>query len=201
MISFERMAAAVLLVVLAACAAPVLPPAPGTAVVPVKEYVVGPGDVLKVTVWRHGDLSGDVPVRSDGKITLPLIADVEVVGKTAPAVAEEVRTALRRYVQEPTVTVQVQQSSSQAQDQVRVVGQVIRPSAVPYKPKMTVLDALLAVGGFTPFASGNRAVLIRSSGDGKQYSLRLHDLLKNGDITANVELLPGDVVMVPESWF
>lgn len=191
----------VILALLGGCASSSLPPAPAKAVKPTNNYVIGAGDLLKVTVWLHPELSGDVPVRSDGKLTTPLIEDSIAVGKTPAALAREMEERLRKYLKDPVVTIQVQQSVGTGSEQVRVVGQALRPAAMPYKANMTLLDAVLAAGGLTQFAAANRAVLVRGSEANKQYSIRLGDLMRSGDVTANVELLPGDVIIIPESYF
>jgi polysaccharide export outer membrane protein len=186
---------------LAACAGPNLPSAPAKASQAQYAYTIGAGDLLRVTVWRHPEVSGDVQVRGDGKVTMPLIEDTVAVGKTPGDLGRELEARLRRYLQDPVVTVQVQQSGGTGTEQVRVVGQAQRPAALPYRQNMTLLDAMLAVGGLTPFAAGNRAVLVRGVEGNKQYGVRLQDLMRSGDISANVEVLPGDVIVIPESRF
>jgi polysaccharide export outer membrane protein len=142
-----------------------------------------------------------VPVRPDGKVTSPLIEDLVAVGKSPAALAREIEQRLARYIREPSVTVLVTTFVGNSSEQVRVVGQAARPAALPYKQNMTLLDVMIAVGGITEFAAGNRAVLIRQAENNKQYSVRLKDLLKGGDVSANVEVLPGDVIMIPEGLF
>lgn len=186
---------------LGACGTASLPPAPAKASQGAFAYTIGAGDVLRITVWRHPELSGEVPVRADGKLTTPLIEDTVAVGKSPAVLAREMEDRLRKYLQDPVVTIQVQQSVGTGSEQVRVVGQAQRPAALPYRQNMTLLDALLASGGLTQFAAGNRAVLVRGSENNRQYSLRLRDLMRNGDVTANVEVLPGDVIIIPESYF
>lgn len=186
---------------LAGCAGSGLPPAPAKAQQANYAYTVGAGDVLRVTVWRHPEVSGDVPVRSDGKFTMPLIEDTVAVGKTPVELGREIESRLKRFLQDPVVTVQVLQSGGAGSEQVRVVGQVQRPTSIAFRQNMTLLDAMLAVGGLTPFAAGNRAVLVRGSEANKQYAIRLQDLMRGGDISANVELMPGDVIVIPESRF
>ena len=190
-----------LLVLLAGCAGSNLPPAPPKAAQAALQYTIGAGDLLRITVWRHAELTGDVPVRSDGKLTMPLIEDTVAVGKTPPELGRELETRLAKYIREPVVTVQVQQTGGTGTEQVRVVGQALRPAALAYRQNMTLLDAMLAVGGLTQFAAGNRAVLVRGAENNKQYSLRLQDLMRNGDVGANIEVLPGDVIIIPESRF
>ena len=184
---------------LAACSS--LPPAPPKAAQPDYAYQIGAGDVLEINVWRNPELSTRIPVRPDGKITSPLIEDLVVIGKSPEAVAREIEGRLVKFIRDPTVTVVVAQVVGNSQNQVRVVGQAARPAAIPYRQGMTLLDVMITVGGITEFAAGNRAVLIRQTEKNKQYGLRLRDLLKGGDVSANVEVLPGDVIMIPESYF
>src|SRR5690606_8179166 len=178
-----------------------LPPAPAKAAQPDYKYVVGPGDSLNIIVWRNPELSATVPVRPDGKFTSPLIEDMVAIGKNPTDLAREIEEKLKKYIQDPIVTVIVQGFAGPTSEQIRVVGQAAQPQALPYRQNMTVLDVMIAVGGITEFASGNRAVLVRRSEDNKEYQLRLRDLLKGGDVSANVEMLPGDVIIIPESWF
>ena len=199
--SFAGLLLAGLLVLLAGCAGSSLPPAPTKAAQAALQYTIGAGDLLRITVWRHAELTGDVPVRSDGKLTMPLIEDTVAVGKTPPELGRELEARLAKYIREPVVTVQVQQTGGTGTEQVRVVGQALRPAALAYRQNMTLLDAMLAVGGLTQFAAGNRAVLVRGAENNKQYSLRLQDLMRNGDVGAAIEVLPGDVIIIPESRF
>lgn len=185
----------------AGCSTSSLPPAPTKAAQPTYNYQIGPGDSLTVSVWRHPELSTSVPVRPDGKVTTPLIEDLVAIGRTPAELSREIEQRLTKYVREPSVTVSVSGFVGIAAEQVRVVGQAARPAALNYKQGMTLLDVMIQVGGITNNASGNRAVLIRQSENNAQYSIRLRDLLKRGDVTANVEVLPGDVIMIPESYF
>lgn len=185
---------------LAGCASN-LPPAPVKAATPEYRYLIGAGDSLNISVWRNPELSATVPVRPDGKITAPLVEDIVAIGKNPTDLAREMEEKLKKYIQDPVVTIVVQGFVGPTSEQVRIVGQATRPAALNYKQDMTVLDAMIAVGGLTEFASGNRAVLIRASEGNKSYNVRLHDLLKRGDVSANVELRPGDVIIIPESWF
>lgn len=177
------------------------PPAPTQAASPDYKYVIGPGDNLNIQVWRNPELSASVPVRPDGKVTSPLIEDLVAIGKNPTDLAREIEEKLKKYIQDPVVTVIVTGFVGPTSEQVRIVGSATRPSALPYRQNMTVLDAMIAVGGITEFASGNRAVLVRAAEGNKQYNLRLNDLLKRGDISANVDLRPGDVLIIPESFF
>jgi polysaccharide biosynthesis/export protein len=164
-------------------------------------YVIGPGDSLQVFVWRHAELTATVPVRPDGKISTPLVEDVVAVGKTPAVLARDIEKVLSEYVRSPQVNIIVTQPVSTF-SQVMVIGQVTTPQALPFREGMTVLDAVLAVGGLGSFAAGNRAKVVRKE-DGKQRELkvRLSDLVKDGDLRHNIELRPGDVLVVPESLF
>lgn len=164
------------------------------------DYVIGPGDSLQVFVWRNPELTVTIPVRPDGKISTPLVEDMVAIGKTPSALARDVETVLAEYVKSPQVNVIVTQPAS-AFSQVKVMGQVKNPQALPFRQGMTVLDAILAVGGLGEFASGNRAKLIRNeNGKQKEYRLRL-TRLAGGDMSQNLDLKPGDVLLVPESRF
>lgn len=177
------------------------PPAPAQAAAADYKYLIGPGDALQIQVWRNPELSANVPVRPDGRVTAPLIEDLPAMGKNPTQLAREIETLLKKYIQDPVVTVIVTGFVGPQSEQVRIVGSATRPAALPYRQNMTVLDAMIAVGGITEFASGNRAVLVRAAEGNKQYNLRLKDLLKRGDVSANVDLRPGDVVIIPESYF
>jgi polysaccharide export outer membrane protein len=166
------------------------------------EYRIGPLDNLQIFVWRNPDLSISVPVRPDGRISVPLIEDLEVTGKTPTQLARDIEKALGVFVQDPIVTVIVSGFVGPFQDQIRVVGEAARPQALPYRDAMTLLDLMIQVGGLTDFAAGNRATITRVvEGQQKQFRVRLDDLLRDGDISANVKVLPGDVLMIPEAWF
>jgi polysaccharide export outer membrane protein len=171
---------------------------------PGEEYVIGPLDELTIHVWRNDELGAKVQVRPDGRITTPLVADMPAVGKTPTMLAEDIRLQLSQYIAEPLVTVIVNQFAGTFSQQVRVVGATEKPASLPYRANMTLLDAMIAVGGLSEFASGNRAKLVRfdkSTGNQREYALRLGDLLKKGDSRANVMLMPGDVIIIPESMF
>jgi polysaccharide biosynthesis/export protein len=165
------------------------------------DYVIGPGDALQIFVWRNPELTTSVPVRPDGKISTPLVEDMPAVGKTPTQLARDIEKVLAVYVKQPQVNVIVTQPAS-AYSQVKVIGQVLHASAVPYREGMTVMDAVLAVGGLTTFAAGNRAQLVRTV-DGKQIELhvKLDALLNHGDMSQNLPVRPGDVLVVPESRF
>ena len=182
------------------CASP-YPPAPPLAASPDYNYVIGPGDTVSITVWRNPELSMAVPVRPDGKITGPLVEDLPVIGKDSTTIAREMEKVLSKYVRDPIVTVVVTNFVGPYSEQIRVVGQAARPQALAYRQKMTLLDVMIAVGGITDFADGNAASILRGSEGNKQYNVRIKDLLNRGDVSANVEMKPGDVLIIPQSWF
>ena len=167
------------------------------------EYRIGSDDNLQIFVWRNAELSTRVPVRPDGKITIPLIEDLPATGRTPTELARDIEKALSVYVQDPIVTVMVTGFVGPFQDRIRVVGEAAQPQALPYRSTMTLLDVMIAVGGLTDFASGNSATITRTASGGRQsqYRIRLDDLLRDGDMTANVQIMPGDVIVVPEAWF
>ncbi len=191
-------AAAFLLV---GCATSSYPPAPVQASDAEYNYVIGPGDTVDIVVWRNPELSMSVPVRPDGKITTPLVEDLQAMGKDASTLARDIEAALATYIREPVVTVIVTGFVGPYSEQIRVVGEAARPQILPYVQKMTLLDVMIAVGGMTEFADGNRASILRTSEGNKQYSVRIRDLVKRGDVSANVEMRPGDVLIIPQSWF
>lgn len=186
---------------LASACSTAYPPAPPKAAQPDYKYVIGPGDTLNIVVWRNPELSATVPVRPDGRITTPLVEDIVAQGKNPDALAREIESALKKFLQDPVVTVVVQNFGLGTSEQVRVLGQAVKPATLPYRQNMTLLDVLIAVGGLTEFAAGNRAVLIRAAENNKAYNVRLADLIKAGDVTANIEMLPGDIIIIPETWF
>jgi len=166
------------------------------------EYLIGPLDQLEVFVWREDQLSTNVTVRPDGRISTPLVTDMVAAGKTPTQLAGDIEQALSDYVRTPEVTVIVSNFSSTFDQQVRVLGQALEPKAIPYQSGMTVLDVMVAVGGLAEFAAGNKAILIRGAGTERaEYRLRLDSLLRKGDISANAPVLPGDVILIPESVF
>jgi polysaccharide export outer membrane protein len=177
------------------------PPAPPTAASADYEYKVGPGDTLNINVWRNPELSSTVPVRPDGKVSTPLVDELVAQGKTPTEIARDVEKALGKFVRDPVVTVIVTNFVGPYSEQIRVVGEAAKPQFLPYKQKMTVMDVMIAVGGLTEFADGNKATIIRASESNKRYSVRLQDLVKRGDISANVEMLPGDILIIPQGWF
>ena len=177
------------------------PPAPATAASSTYNYLVGPGDTLSISVWRNPELSAVVPVRPDGKVSAPLVDELQAQGKTSLEIARDVEKALGKYVRDPVVTVIVTNFVGSHSEQVRVVGEAVKPQALPFRQRMTVMDVLIASGGLTEFASGNKATIVRAAEGNKRYSVRLDDLVKRGDISANVEMLPGDVLIIPQGWF
>lgn len=166
------------------------------------DYLIGPGDNVDIIVWRNPEVSMTVPVRPDGKITTPLVEDLPASGKTSTQLARDIEEALSKYIQQPVVTVVVTQFVGPYAEQIRVIGEAARPQALPYREEMTLMDVLIAVGGITEFAAGNKARIIRSvDGKEQQFSVRLNDLIRDGDISANVPMRQGDVLVIPESWF
>ena len=164
-------------------------------------YLIGPGDTLNIIVWRNPELSMSVPVRPDGRLTTPLVDELVVQGKNSVEVAREVEKALSKFVRDPIVTVIVTSFVGPYSEQIRVVGEAAKPQFLPYKQKMTVLDVMIAVGGLTDFADGNNAMIQRGAEGDKRYTVRLKDLIKRGDTSANVEMKPGDILIIPQSWF
>lgn len=193
----------VAVVMAAGCASgPALPPAPATLPASIDyTYVIGPGDGLNVVVWRNPELSMNVAVRPDGKVSAPLVEELVAQGKTPEQLGREIEKVLGKYVRDPVVTVMVSGFVGPYSEQIRVVGEAARPQFLPYKNKMTILDVMIAVGGLTDFASGNKATILRTAEGNKQYAVRLQDLLKRGDVSANVEMRPGDILIIPQSLF
>jgi polysaccharide export outer membrane protein len=165
------------------------------------DYIIGPGDTLQVFVWRNAELSATVPVRPDGKISTPLVEDMVAVGKTPSLLARDIEKVLGEYVRSPQVNVIVTQPMSTS-SQVKVIGQVAHPQSIAYHEGMTVLDAVLASGGMAQFAAGNRAKVVRmENGKEREIKVKLSSLVNDGDMKQNVNLQPGDVIVVPESRF
>ncbi len=187
---------------LAACATS-YPPAPGAVNLPAQsDYVIGPGDSLNIQVWRNPDVSITLPVRPDGKISTPLVEDLVAANKTPSQLARDIEKALAKYIQDPVVTVMVMNFGGPFSRQVRVIGQAAKPQALQYREKMTLMDVMIAVGGITDFAAGNKASIVRMvDGKQQQFRVRLEDLIRGGDISANVDILPGDILIIPESFF
>jgi polysaccharide export outer membrane protein len=209
---FAGLAASVSVLALAGCASGrsghVLPPAGGASAACAAQvgesYIIGPMDELTIFVWRNAELGANVQVRPDGRITTPLINDMIAAGKTPAQLADDLRQALTPYITEPLVSVMVNRPQGTFSQQIRIVGATARPAAIPYRANMTLLDGMIAVGGLSEYAAGNRARLIRvdrQSGLQREYDLRITALLRRGDVSANVRLEPGDVIVIPESMF
>ena len=165
-------------------------------------YLIGPGDSANIIVWRNPELSMVVPVRPDGKITAPLVEDLPASGKTSSELARDIEKYLAKYIQSPVVTVIVTQFVGPYSQQIRVVGEAAKPQALPYRENMTLLDVMIAVGGITDFANGNKASILRTGGGkSEQFGVRLVDLVRRGDLSANVLMRPGDIVVIPQSFF
>jgi polysaccharide export outer membrane protein len=166
------------------------------------QYLIGPDDTLTIFVWRNPELSGTFIVRPDGRISTSLVEDIPVSGKTPTQLAREMEQILAKYIRDPVVTVSVNNFVGPYSEQVRVIGQAANPQAVNYRQYMTLLDLMIAVGGLTEFAAGNSAKLVRTqNGSQRTYEVRLDDLIRDGNITANVDILPGDIIIIPEAWF
>ena len=185
----------------AGCQTPAYPPAPATSATPDFDYHIGPLDTVNVIVWRNPELSMSVPVRPDGKISTPLVDDLPALGKTPTQLERDMEKALVKFIRDPVVTVVVTTFAGPANEQIRVIGEAAKPQVLPYRSQMTVLDVMIAVGGLTDFADGNGARIFRVADGGKLYTVRLKDLVKRGDITANVDMRPGDILIIPQSWF
>lgn len=166
-------------------------------------YQIGPGDELQIFVWKNPDLSVTVPVRPDGKISTPLVADMQAQGKTPSDLAASLRGALGKYIQDPVVTVLVKSFAAPGSAaSIRVIGAAVAPKSVPYRAGLTVLDVIIDVGGLTTYADGNDAQLIRiQNGTSRSIPLHLADLVKAGDLKANMQLMPGDIIRIPQRWF
>jgi polysaccharide export outer membrane protein len=178
-----------------------IPPAPASAASSSYNYIIGPGDAVNIVVWRNPELSMSVPVRPDGKIAAPLVEDLEAMGKDATTLARDIERELGKFIRDPVVTVVVTEFVGPYAEQIRVVGEAGQPKTLPYKQKMTLLDVMIAVGGLTDFADGNSTTLLRTVEGDRQYSVRVADLIKRGDVSANVDMKPGDVLIIPRSWF
>ncbi|MFO1187517.1 MAG: XrtA/PEP-CTERM system exopolysaccharide export protein [Alphaproteobacteria bacterium] len=166
------------------------------------DYVIGTGDSVQVFVWRNPDLSIIVGVRPDGKISVPLIQDVQAAGRTPGQLSEVIAAKLGKYVQEPQVTVIVQSATGQNETAVKVIGEAVQPRVIPYHVGMTLIEVMASVGGLTDFADGNRSYLIRYvNGQPKRYHLRIASLLRSGDMRTNIELAPGDIISIPQRWY
>ena len=166
------------------------------------KYLIGPGDMVNIFVWRNPEISGSFSVRPDGMITTSLVEDIPVSGKTPTQLARSIEKILATYLRDPVVTVTVANFVGPSSEQIRVIGEAATPLAISYVQNMTLLDVMINVGGLTEFADGNDAVLIRIEDSvQKQYKIYIEDLLKGGKIEANVDVLPGDIIIIPEAWF
>ena len=195
-------AVAGLVLMLGACTSSQAPAPISAGKPPNLHYIIGPGDSLNIQVWRNPEVSASVPVRPDGKISTPLVEDLDAANKTPSQLARDIEKALAKFIQDPIVTVIVTGFVGPYDSQVRVIGQAARPQALQYREKMTLLDVMIAVGGITDFAAGNKANLVRNvDGKQQQFRVRLESLIRDGDISANVEILPGDILVIPESFF
>ena len=198
--AWAQMAAAATIMLVSLCGFAVAQPAAPPS--DTSKYIIGPGDTLQISVWHNPELSTTVPVRPDGRISTPLVTDVVAAGRTSEELGHDIETRLKKYVSDPLVTVIVSSFVGPYNQQVRIVGEATTPKALAYLAHMTVLDAMIAVGGLTPYASGNRAKLVRRiNGKETETTLRISDLLKSGDLSANAELQPGDIIIIPQSFF
>ena len=193
-----------ILTLLAGCASNNLPtasPAPA-ATIEQTEYLIGPGDTLNISVWRNPAVSTPVDVRPDGKITISLVEDLPAAGKSPNQLARDLEKALSHFIQDPIVTVMVTNFVGPYSQQIRVIGQAAKPQALPYRQGMSLMDVVIEVGGMTEFAAGNRASIIREvEGQKVKMPARLDDLIKKGDVSVNFPVRPGDILVIPESWF
>ena len=200
--SFRAITAAFVLIVTGCGGAPPLPPAPPASSLPSAEYRIGPGDGLNIFVWRNPELTLSVPVRPDGRLSIPLVEDVVAIGKTPTALAREFEQQLSKYVKEPLVTVIVEGFVGPIPDQIRVIGEAAQPRSLPYRADMTLLDLMIAVGGLTKYAAGNDSVIVRTAqGEQNTYSVHLNSLIRDGEIENNVALRPGDILIIPQRLF
>lgn len=193
--------AAIGAIALSGCGTSPYPQAPTRASSTDYRYLIGPLDNINIIVWRNPELSLTVPVRPDGRISTPLVEDLLAAGRNPTDLAREIEKVLSKYTRDPVVTVIVSSFQGTSGEQIRIVGEATRPQAIPYRQDMTLLDVMIQVGGLTDFADGNSAVLVRGKEGGKQYNVRVKDLIKRGDISANVDVRPGDVLIIPQSWF
>jgi polysaccharide export outer membrane protein len=177
------------------------PPAPREAATSDFEYKIGALDTVNIIVWRNPELSMSVPIRPDGNVTTPLADDIPALGKTPTALSKDIEQALSKYIRDPVVTVVVTTFVGPRDAQIRVIGEAARPQILAFRKGMSLLDVMIAVGGLTDFADGNRASIYRADEGGKSYSVRLQDLVKRGDVNANVDMRPGDILIIPQSWF
>jgi polysaccharide export outer membrane protein len=206
---FSKVAAAatlLLTLLISGCNTLTLPPATvhqsTTVDVSSYKYLIGAGDVVNIFVWRNPEVSGTFSVRPDGMITTSLVEDIPVSGKTPTELARAIEEILSTYLREPVVTVTVNNFVGPFSEQIRVIGEAAEPKSINYTQQMTLLDVMIQVGGLTEFADGNDAILVRvENGKQRQYEIYIEDLIKNGEIAANVDVLPGDIIVIPETWF
>lgn len=166
------------------------------------EYIIGPGDALDIFVWHNPDLTRQMPVRPDGRIAMPLVGDIVAVGKTPQALASEVQDKLMPYIKDPLVTVIPTQFVGLFTKQIRVIGEAAQPKALSFRSSMTALDVMIEVGGLTKFADGDRAILVRQvNGKQESYRVKLDALIRDGDIKQNVDMQPGDILIIPQRYF
>ena len=166
------------------------------------EYVIGPGDTINIFVWNNPEVSTSVGVRPDGRVSTPLVEEVFASGKTPTQLARDIEENLSLYIKDPLVTVMVGGFRGRFDQQIRILGEAVNPSAIVYRQDMTLLDAIISVGGITDFAAGNKAVIVRYiDGEPVTGGVRIDDLIQDGDITANVPMRPGDILIIPEAWF
>ena len=183
---------------------PTLPPAETRQMADAARYVMGPGDTVSVFVYRAPELSADLPVRPDGRISLPLVPDIQVAGRTPSDLARDVEERLKRYVREPNVTVMVRSFIGMPNQQIRVIGEAAQPMSMPYREGLSVLDVMIASRGLTRYAAGNRAEIIRTdpaTGQREVVRVRLNDLLRSGNVAQDIPMRPGDTLVIPQGWF
>ena len=205
-IKFKTILILCLSYIMIGCSSLTLPPATihqsNTVDVSSYKYLLGAGDVVNIFVWRTPEVSGTFVVRPDGMITTSLVEDIPVSGKTPTELARSIEKILSTYLRDPVVTVTVNDFKGPFSEQIRVIGEAAQPQSINYTQHMTLLDVMIKVGGLTEFADGNDAILVRiENGEQKQYSIFIEDLIKNGEISANVDVLPGDIIVIPETWF
>lgn len=192
----------IMLLVMGGCATTYPPASAEFAKPEPRDYLIGPGDNVNVMVWRNPELSTTVPVRPDGKMTTPLVEDLPASGRTPTQLAREIEKRMAKYIQSPVVTIIVTGFVGPYSEQIRVIGEAAKPQALPYRENMTLLDVMIAVGGITDFAAGDKASILRTIGDKKeQFGVRLRQLLRRGDVSANVPMRAGDVLIIPQSFF
>lgn len=179
-----------------------IPDAPNVEPLSEFTYIIGPGDSLEMFVWGNPEISRSVTVRPDGKISFPLVEEMPASGKTSYQLAREIEKELAKYIRDPLVTIILGGGLGPYSEQIRVIGQAAKPQAVTYKENMSLLDLMIQVGGLGQYAAGNRGIIIRKvNGVQQEFRVRIEDLIDGGDISANVNVLPGDILIIPESFF